>query len=275
MQIPLPPGVAPPKRKKGAAAAARAQSQQATTTTLQQHHQQQHASAPQENNYTATSVNRTLPLLSLHERQRVAQDLLASPATALIPTSPELAPMAPPAGPLLFMPPSTSSPEDDDSGWVPPCQPAAVAGRNATSPLPYTASLAFLLAPPRTQHQQEQQQQSRSPTNVPDFNMFATAAGVSVADLLLERESLLVPPVLLSASSRRQEEGDVFDPSTRGQDRDPFEGVELWLEGGGSSGANGGGSGVAALSAGITGAASLPSIFPFIVGDGGMLEHVR
>ncbi|CAM9730452.1 unnamed protein product, partial [Laminaria digitata] len=107
-KIPLPPGVAPPRRRKGAAAAARALS----------------STGPSSGGGDAAGAHRMLPSLSLPERQRVAEDLLASssPATAhtLVPRSPELTPTAAPTGPLLFMPSPASL--EDDSEWLSPPQ---------------------------------------------------------------------------------------------------------------------------------------------------------
>ena len=66
--------------------------------------------------------------------------------------------------------------------------------------------------------------------------MYAHEIAVSAADCLLEKGPSSPPRLLLPP--RRQE--DVIDLSAESQDRDPFEGVELWLEDGDDGGGGGG-----------------------------------
>lgn len=249
--------MAPPKRKKGAAAAARAS-----------------ASAAPNVGGDAAGAHRMLPFLSLPERQRVAEDLLASssPATAhtLVPRSPELTPSAAPKGPLLFMPSAASL--EDDSEWLSP--PAAVAiprgigavpgvgsggGGGSAVPVcgggadagagaapdrssPLSIATAFSLpAPLEVLSAREYYSAHAGGAGhgvAPAPGVYAHEIAVSAVDCLLEKDPpsprLLLPP-------RRQE--DVIDLSAESQDRDPFEGVELWLEDGGDGGGGGGGGG--------------------------------
>ena len=216
--------MAPPKRKKGAAATARAL---ATPTT------------PSASVGDAAGAHRLLPSLSLPERQRVAEDLLA-PGTAhtLVPRSPELTPTAAPTGPLLFMPCAASL--EDDSEWPSPPHPHRVGGGGGGSAIPVSGAAAAVSLPLSvpasflsTSSPSLGALSARGPTHgtghetahgeAPAPGAYAHEIAVSAAEYLLEKD----PPLLLP---RRQE--DVLDLSAESQDKDPFEGVELWLEGG-------------------------------------------
>lgn len=244
--------MAPPKRKKGAAAAAR-------------------AAAASANAANPVSAHRMLPLLSLPDRQRLAQDLLAAPAThALVPNSPELGPAAAaaggaiPAGPLLFM--SSVSSLEDEAAWLPParaggagCSPSiSCVPSSSLSGVRLPAATVFSMGPaPR----RTQQQQHHGPSLVAE-------------ELLLEKvEDGEGPP---SFCGRNGQE-DVIDLSANRQDRDPFEGVELWLEGGGGRDGrgDGGGEGAVTVSAGgLTEMGVPPMTFPSVAGDGSEVEQV-
>lgn len=222
----------------------------------------------------AAGAHRMLPFLSLPERQRVAEDLLASssPATAhtLVPRSPELTPTAAPTGPLLFMPSAASL--EDDSEWlspppavvtprvigavpgvgsggggggsaVPVCGGGAGAGAAPDGSSPLSVATAFSLAAPLEVLSAREYYSAHAggaghgvAPVAPAPGVYAHEIAVSAADCLLEKDPssprLLLPP-------RRQE--DVIDLSAESQDRDPFEGVELWLEDGGDGGGGGGG----------------------------------
>lgn len=245
VQVPLPPGVAPPKRRKGAAAAARAQANTAAAA--------QGTHGP------------SMPPSTLPYRQRVAQNLSA--AHVRVPTSPELGPSATPAGPLLFMSSAASlSPlEDDADVWLPASpttqqqeQPAAAVSAAAATP----ASLEFdplSLSPPRSQPLQRRSLHAVPPAAVDIFAGVGVGGdGSSVADLLL-------------MDDKARGRDDVIDLSSESQGKDPFEGVELWLEGG----STGGGSAPSTLSsAGVGGGGGgVQTAFPTAVG-GEAVEQV-
>lgn len=187
----------------------------------------------------AAGAHRLLPSLSLPERQRVAEDLLA-PGTAhtLVPRSPELTPTAAPTGPLLFMPCAASL--EDDSEWPSPPHPHRVGGGGGGSAIPVSGAAAAVSLPLSvpasflsTSSPSLGALSARGPTHgtghetahgeAPAPGAYAHEIAVSAAEYLLEKD----PPLLLP---RRQE--DVLDLSAESQDKDPFEGVELWLEGG-------------------------------------------
>lgn len=254
-----------------------------------------------------------LPSLSLPERQRVAEDLLASssPATGhtLVPRSPELTPTAAPTGPLLFMPSAASL--EDDSEWlspppastsrgsgavpgvgggsgstVPVCGAGAGADAVAAGSLPLSVATAFSLVPTPLDALSVRELCSAHAGGVvehgvaPAPGLHAHEIAVSAADYLLEKDSSSSPPRLL-LPPRRQE--DVIDLSAESQDRDPFEGVELWLGdgdvgGGGGGGERGGGGGVEVPSSVTAVSFGVPMTFPGAgVGDGrhGTMEQVR
>ena len=250
---PLPPGVAPPKRKKGAAAAARlAAAAQATSVA--------------DPTASSTTVTRgILPILTLPEQQRVAQDLLASPTPSrhTVPESPELAPMGSPAGPLLFMGSSASNlspsgPLEDDSEWLSRGGSIGVGGCVGSGA---SGSVSPTIAFVEQQLQQQQQQQ-----------LFAAGAATSLPGLLLdgtddedEVEQQQQQQHVLSV--RRPDGGGIINPdiSAEGQDRDPFADVEMWWEGGGVA---------AVVNPAATATAGVPPTFP-MVGRDGTMQQVR
>ncbi|CAB1116148.1 unnamed protein product [Ectocarpus sp. CCAP 1310/34] len=256
-KVPLPPGVVPPKRKKGAAAAARLAAAEKAAEKA--------ATAPAAAS-EVTGPHGILPRLSLPERQRVAEDLVASPAPShvLVPESPELAPTATPAGPLLFIAPPPASPSsnspsslEDDPEWLP------------HSGVIVSPAAAFV-----QQHQERQQEQLQRWQNQQN-QLYLAGAATSLTGLLLgdnqeeEEEAELALPV------RRHESGGGeidLDLSADCQDRDPFAGVEItWLE-------NGGG-GEAAVgnptAAGGGGGGGAPTVFPLVSRDGTTMEQHR
>lgn len=128
--------------------------------------------------------------------------------------SPELFPAANPAGPLLFMP-SNASP-DDDSGWL----STPVSMTPLTVQLPQQSVGCLTWAPSA-----EQAHQGLAPQ--------ATDAlfEVSVGDLLISGGKGEKPE-----PSKRSE--DVIDTSVESQAKDPFEGVQLLLEGASAGGSD-------------------------------------
>ncbi|CAM9640750.1 unnamed protein product [Pylaiella littoralis] len=238
-KVPLPPGVAPPRRKKGAAAAARlaaagAASNAAGTEAIQAANPNPSA-AP----LIPTNPHGILPLLSLPERQRLAKDL-ASPTPSrhqvLVPESPDLAPMASPAGPLLFMASSASSSNgssclEDDSAWLSRSGVGGGGVGGCVVPLPASACPEQLLQ----QRQQQQQQQQYFSDGGATADLTGLLLGNDDDDE--QRSKQQQQQQVLSALRKQESSGGIdLDLSAESQDRDPFADVEMWWEGGGVAG---------------------------------------
>ncbi|CAM9119346.1 unnamed protein product [Ectocarpus sp. 12 AP-2014] len=263
-KVPLPPGVVPPKRKKGAAAAARLAAAEAEAENA--------ATAPAAA-AAVTGPHGILPRLSLPERQRVAEDLVASPAPlhVLVPESPELAPTATPAGPLLFIAPPPASPSsnspsslEDDPEWLP------------HSGVIVSPAATFVQQHQVRQQKQQQQQQHRQQQLQRRQNqqnqLYLAGAATSLTGLLLgdnqeeEEEAELALPMRRHGSGSG---GEIdLDLSAYCQDRDPFAGVEMtWLE-------NGGG-GEATVANPTAAGGGAPTVFPLVSRDGTTMEQHR
>lgn len=280
-QVSLSPGVATSKRRNASAAAAQSQDMS--------------SSIPEATERAMGGPSGVLPYLSLSDRQRVAEDLLAASPTmrTVVPNSPELGPAsATPAGPLLFLSPAASL--EEDPAWLSapatassaarPFSPSAFVSPSTAveSPLPpFTVAATTLLAATHQHH--------RSSCIVVPTSVMATASSpsctgagelgpctaASVTDILMGND---VHQALERELERRRRE-KLIDLSTERQDRDSFDGVELWLNDvhefkGGSSSS---GSGVSYGEDAAQAAKSVPvetTVFP-TAGVSGTFEQVQ